>query len=76
MSDSARVFKVALNDAAGRRLEREAEQLGQLTDSHVARLLDQPFEAGRPERRRRSSAWSTSATTRSPKNCASAARWR
>ena len=41
-----RVFKVALNEAAARRLDREAAQLGQLTDSHVARLLDQPFEAG------------------------------
>ena len=41
-----RVFKVALNEAAARRLDREAAQLVQLTDSHVARLLDQPFEAG------------------------------
>ena len=53
VSDSARVLKVALNDAAGRRLEREAEQLGQLTDSHVARLLDHPFEVGPQERRRK-----------------------
>ena len=47
-----RVFKVALNDAAARRLKREAEQLGQLIDSHVARLLDPPFQAGPPEHRR------------------------
>ena len=47
-----RVFKVALTDAAARRLEREAQQLGQLTDSHVVRLLDPPFEAGPPDHRR------------------------
>jgi hypothetical protein len=41
-----RVFKVALNDAAARRLEREAQQLAPLNDSHVARLLNQPFQAG------------------------------
>jgi serine/threonine protein kinase len=43
------VFKVALNDAAASRLRREAEQLGQLTDSHVAKLLEPPFEAGPPD---------------------------
>ncbi len=43
-----RVYKVALNDAAARRLRREAEQLSQLNDSHVARLLDLPFEYGPP----------------------------
>lgn len=48
-----RVFKVALNDAAARRLEREAQQLGQLTDSHVVRLLDPPFEAGPADHRRK-----------------------
>jgi serine/threonine protein kinase len=47
-----RVFKVALNDAAARRLKREAEQLGQLNDSHVVRLLNPPFQAGPPEHRR------------------------
>ena len=47
-----RVFKVALNDAAARRLEREAEQLAPLNDSHVARLLDQPFPAGPADARR------------------------
>ncbi|HEY0936943.1 MAG TPA: BREX system serine/threonine kinase PglW [Trebonia sp.] len=47
-----RVFKVALNAAAARRLHREAGQLAQLTDSHVARLLDPPFEAGPPDARR------------------------
>ena len=47
-----RVFKIALTDAAARRLEREAQQLGQLTDSRVVRLLDPPFEAGPPDRRR------------------------
>ena len=47
-----RVFKVALNDAAARRLEREAQQLAQLNDSHVARLLDQPFQAGPADARR------------------------
>ena len=31
---------------------REAEQLSQLNDSHVARLLDPPFEAGPPDKRR------------------------
>ena len=51
--DNSRVFKVALNDSAARRLEREAEQLGQLTDSHVARLLNPPFDAGPPEQRRK-----------------------
>jgi serine/threonine protein kinase len=48
-----RVFKVALNDAAAQRLEREAAQLAPLKDSHVAALLDQPFEAGPPEHRRK-----------------------
>ena len=47
-----RVFKVALNDAAARRLEREAQQLAPLNDSHVARLLDQPFPAGPADGRR------------------------
>ena len=47
-----RVFKVALNDAAARRLEREAQQLAPLNDSHVARLLDQPFQAGPADARR------------------------
>ncbi len=47
-----RVFKVALNDAAARRLEREAQQLAPLNDSHVARLLDQPFPAGPVDARR------------------------
>ncbi len=47
-----RVFKVALNDAAARRLEREAQQLATLNDSHVARLLDQPFPAGPADARR------------------------
>jgi serine/threonine protein kinase len=47
-----RVFKVALTDTAARRLEREAQQLGQLTDSHVVRLLDPPFDAGPPDHRR------------------------
>jgi serine/threonine protein kinase len=47
-----RVFKVGLGDAAARRLEREAEQLGPLNDSHVARLLDPPFQAG-PDGKRR-----------------------
>ena len=47
-----RVFKVALTDAAARRLEREAQQLAPLNDSHVARLLDQPFPAGPADARR------------------------
>jgi serine/threonine protein kinase len=50
--DSGRVFKVGLNAAAVTRLEREAAQLGPLNDSHVARLLDPPFQAG-PEGSRR-----------------------
>jgi serine/threonine protein kinase len=49
---NGRVFKVGLNEAAARRLEREAQQLGPLNDSHVARLLDQPFPAGPDETRR------------------------
>ena len=49
---NGRVFKVGLNEAAARRLEREAEQLGPLNDSHVARLLDQPFQAGPGDNRR------------------------
>jgi serine/threonine protein kinase len=51
-SDTKRVFKVALNESAARRLRREAEELGQLNDSHVARLLEPPFEAGPPDHRR------------------------
>jgi serine/threonine protein kinase len=51
--DIQRVFKIALNDAAARRLEREAQQLGQLTDSHVVRLLDPPFDAGPAGHRRK-----------------------
>ncbi|MGH3191655.1 MAG: BREX system serine/threonine kinase PglW [Streptosporangiaceae bacterium] len=47
-----RVFKIALNDPAARRLRREAGQLGQLTDSRVLRLLDEPFEAGPLDKRR------------------------
>jgi serine/threonine protein kinase len=51
-SDPGRVFKVALNAGAAFRLEREAAQLGPLNDSHVARLLDPPFQVG-PESSRR-----------------------
>jgi serine/threonine protein kinase len=47
-----KVFKVALNGSAAHRLRREAEELGPLNDSHIARLLDPPFEAG-PEQARR-----------------------
>ena len=50
--DPERVFKVALNAAAASRLEREAVQLGPLNDSHVARLLDPPFQAGPEDSRR------------------------
>jgi serine/threonine protein kinase len=50
--EQQRVFKVALNDSAAVRLQREAEQLSQLTDSHVARLLDPPFLAGPPDQQR------------------------
>ena len=50
--EQQRVFKVALNDAAAGRLAREAAQLGQLTDSHVARLVELPFQAGPPDARR------------------------
>ena len=50
--NNQRVFKVALNESAARRLELEARQLGQLNDSHVARLLDPPFQAGPPDARR------------------------
>ena len=48
-----RVFKVALNESAARRLTHEAEQLSQLTDSHVAPLLDLPFDTGPPDHRRK-----------------------
>lgn len=51
-SHPARVFKIALNDSAARRLEREAQQLAVLNDSHVARLLDHPFPAGPADARR------------------------
>lgn len=47
-----RVFKVALDDAAARRLRAEAGQLSRLIDSHVARLLADPFTAGPPGRER------------------------
>jgi serine/threonine protein kinase len=50
--EQQRVFKVALNDAAAVRLTREAAQLGQLADSHVARLVEPPFQAGPPDARR------------------------
>jgi serine/threonine protein kinase len=50
---SQRVFKVGLNDAAARRLERESQQLTQLADSHVVRLINAPFDAGPPDRRRK-----------------------
>jgi serine/threonine protein kinase len=50
--DAKRVFKVALNDQAAGRLKREAQQLAPLADSHVARLLDAPFQAGPPGRQR------------------------
>ena len=50
--EQQRVFKVALNDSAAARLAREAAQLGQLTDSHVARLMDPPFQAGPPDAQR------------------------
>lgn len=50
--NNQRVFKVALTESAARRLELEAQQLGQLNDSHVARLLDTPFQAGPPDARR------------------------
>lgn len=50
--ETTRVFKVALTDSAARRLQREAEELAQLNDSHVARLLEGPFEAGPPDKRR------------------------
>lgn len=50
--NNKRVFKVALSSSAASRLELEAQQLSQLNDSHVARLIDTPFEAGPPETRR------------------------
>jgi serine/threonine protein kinase len=50
--EKARVFKVALTTSAARRLEREAQQLAELTDSHVAQLLDTPFPAGPLDHRR------------------------
>jgi serine/threonine protein kinase len=50
--DSGRVFKVGLNAAAASRLEREAARLGPLNDSHVARLLDPPFQVGPDDSRR------------------------
>ncbi|MBO0801654.1 MAG: BREX system serine/threonine kinase PglW [Nocardiopsaceae bacterium] len=50
--DNKRVFKVGLTDSAAKRLRKEAEELGPLNDSHVARLLEGPFEAGPPGKRR------------------------
>jgi serine/threonine protein kinase len=50
--DNKRVFKAGLTDSAAKRLRREAEELGQLNDSHVARLLEGAFEAGPPDKRR------------------------
>ena len=50
--NNQRVFKVALTESAASRLELEARQLGQLNDSHVARLLDPPFQAGPPDAQR------------------------
>jgi serine/threonine protein kinase len=47
-----RVFKVALNDQAARRLGREAEQLRLLNDSHVVRILDDAFPWGPAGKRR------------------------
>ena len=51
-NSNKRVFKVALTESAARRLRREAEELAPLNDSHVARLLEGPFEAGPPGQRR------------------------
>jgi serine/threonine protein kinase len=51
-ANNQRVFKVALTESAASRLELEARQLGQLNDSHVARLLDAPFQAGPPNAQR------------------------
>jgi serine/threonine protein kinase len=51
-SGHKRVFKVALTASAAKRLHKEAEELVQLNDSHVVRLLEGPFEAGPPEGRR------------------------
>jgi serine/threonine protein kinase len=44
--DAQRVFKVAIDGQAAGRLKREAQQLAPLADSHVARLLDDPFQSG------------------------------
>jgi serine/threonine protein kinase len=50
--EARRVYKVAVSESAAGRLVREAEQLSQLNDSHIVRLLDPPFEAGPPDKRR------------------------
>ena len=50
--EARRVYKVAVSESAASRLVREAEQLSQLNDSHIVRLLDPPFEAGPPDKRR------------------------
>lgn len=44
--DRRRVLKVALDDAAAARLEREAEVLADLDDPHIVRLLDGPKRIG------------------------------
>ncbi len=44
--DRRRVLKVALDDAAAARLEREAEVLADLDDPHIVRLLDGPRRIG------------------------------
>src|SRR5712691_2566041 len=44
--DRRRVLKVALDDSAAARLEREAEVLADLNDPHIVRLLDGPRRIG------------------------------
>jgi len=44
--DQVRVLKVALDDAAGRRLSAEAEVLAQLNSPRLVRLLEGPIEIG------------------------------
>jgi serine/threonine protein kinase len=41
-----RVYKVALTEAAGTRLEHEAAQLDRLQDSHIVRLITKPVTIG------------------------------
>ncbi|MGI5154403.1 BREX system serine/threonine kinase PglW [Microbispora sp. CA-102843] len=46
LTTTGEVLKVALSDSSAARLIREANQLRQLHDSHIVRLIDGPLEIG------------------------------